>query len=118
METDGNHVWSDAGKLHGSSGSRIKFLRKLFESTGTTGLIAADEPYYPNAGNPGERILYYFDFHCLAEYEFPLPDKVTFKATMIDPWGMTKAPLPGTFSGKSKITLIGRPYMAVLFERV
>jgi hypothetical protein len=37
---------------------------------------------------------------------------------MIDPWEMTKAPLPGTFSGKSKITLIGRPYMAVLFERV
>jgi hypothetical protein len=118
METDGNPVWSDAGKLHGSSGSRIKFLRKLLESTGTTGLIAADNPYYPNAGNPGERILYYFDFHCLAEYEFPLPDKVTFKATMIDPWEMTKAPLPGTVSGKSKITLSGRPYMAVLFERL
>ena len=118
METDSNPVWSDAGKLHGSSGPRITFLRKLLESTGTNGLIAATEPYYANAGNPGERILYYFDFHRPAEYEFPLPEKLTFKATMIDPWEMTKAPLSGTFSGKSKIKLSGRPYMAVLFERV
>jgi hypothetical protein len=118
METDGNPVWSDAGKLHGSSGPRITFLRKLLESTGTNGLIAATEPYYANAGNPGERILYYFDFHRPAEYEFPLPEKLTFKATMIDPWEMTKAPLSGTFNGKSRIKLSGRPYMAVLFERV
>jgi hypothetical protein len=116
-ETDGNPVWSDAGKLHGSSGPRITFLRKLLESTGTTGLIAATEPYYANAGNPGQRILYYFDYHCVAEYEFPLPEEVTFKATMIDPWAMTKTPLPGSFRGKSKIELSGKPYMAVLFEK-
>jgi hypothetical protein len=62
-------------------------------------------------------ILYYFDYHCVGEYEFPLPEKVEFKATMIDPWAMTESPLPGTFSGKSKIKLTGKPYMAVLFER-
>jgi hypothetical protein len=117
MVTDGNPVWSDAGKLHGSSAPRITFLRKLLESTGTPGLIAADAPYYPNAGNPGELILYYFDFHCVGEYEFPLPEKVTFKATMIDPWEMTKTPMPGTFTGKSKITLSGKPYMALLFQK-
>ncbi len=117
METDGNPVWSDAGKLHGSSAPRITFLRKLLESTGTPGLIAAEEPYYPNAGNPGECILYYFDYHCVGEYEFPLPEQVRFKATVIDPWAMTKEPMAGTFSGKSKITLSGKPYMAMLFER-
>jgi hypothetical protein len=36
---------------------------------------------------------------------------------MVDPWEMTTAALPGTFSGKSKITLTGKPYMAVLFEK-
>ncbi|HUV68875.1 MAG TPA: DUF5060 domain-containing protein [Terracidiphilus sp.] len=117
MEKDDNPVWSDAGALHGTSGQRITFLRKLLQSAGTTGLYAANEPYYANAGNPGERILYYFDYHRPAEYEFPLPDKVAFKATMIDPWAMTKAPLPGTFRGKSKIELSGKPYMAVLFEK-
>ena len=117
MTTNGEPVWSDAGTLHGTSPARITFLRKLLEGTGTTGLFAAESPYYPNAGNPGERSLYYFDYHCVGEYEFPLPATAQFKATMIDPWAMTTSPMPGTFSGKSKMTLSGKPYMAVLFEK-
>jgi hypothetical protein len=117
MVTDGSPVWSDAGALHGSSAARITFLRKLLEKSGTTGLMAAENPYYLNAGNPGAVILYYFDYHCVGEYEFPLPENVKFKATMIDPWAMTESPLPGTFSGRSKIALTGKPYMAVLFEK-
>ncbi len=117
MSTDGGPVWSDAGRLHGSSPARITYLRKLLERTGTTGLMAAEKPYYLNAGNPGQVILYYFDYHCAGEYEFPLPGNTKFKATMIDPWAMTETPLAGVYSGKSKITLTGRPHMAVLFER-
>jgi hypothetical protein len=117
MSGDANPVWSDAGTLHGTSGARITFLRKLLESSGTPGLMAADNPYYLNAGNQGERVLYYFDYHCVGEYEFPLAENAKFKATMIDPWAMTTTALPGTYSGKSKITLSGRPYMAVLFEK-
>jgi len=117
MTTDGNPVWSDAGTLQGTSAARILFLRKLLESTGTTGLMAADAPYYLNAGNPGERILYFFDFHCVGEYEFPLPEKEKYKVTLIDPWAMMKTPLAGTFSGKSKIALSGKPYQAVLIEK-
>ena len=117
MVTDGSPVWSDAGELHGTSPARITFLRKLLEKSGTTGLMAAENPYYLNAGNPGAVILYYFDYHCVGEYEFPLPENVKFKATMIDPWAMTESPLPGTFSGKSKITLTGKPCMAVLFQK-
>jgi hypothetical protein len=117
MVTDGSPVWSDAGELHGSSAARITFLRKLLEKSRTTGLMAAENPYYLNAGNPGAVILYYFDYHCVGEYEFPLPERVAFKAAMIDPWEMTESLLPGTFSGKSKITLSGKPYMAVLFVK-
>lgn len=118
MSTDGNPTWSDAGKLHGTSAARITFLRKLLERTGTTGLMAAESPYYTNAANPGDLYLYYFDFHCVGEYEFPLPPKGDFKMTMIDPWQMTQTPVPGTFSGKSKLALTGKPYMAVLIEKV
>jgi hypothetical protein len=117
MTTDGSPVWSDAGELHGTSAARITFLRKVLARTRTTGLMAEENPYYLNAGNAGELVLYYFDYHCVGEYEFPLPDKVTFKATEIDPWTMTATALPGTFSGKSKITLSGRPYQAMLFEK-
>ena len=117
MSSDGDPVWSDAGKLHGTSAARISFLRRLLERTGTTGLMAADAPYYLNAANPDERYLYYFDYHCVGEYEFPLPEKEEFKITMIDPWAMTMTPVPGTFSGKGKIALTGKPYMAVLIEK-
>lgn len=117
ISTDGNPVWSDAGTLHGTSAARITFLRKLLENSGTTGLMAAESPYYPNAGNPGERSLYFFDVHCVGEYEFPLPEKGNFKITLIDPWAMTTTQVAGTFSGKSKIALSGKPYMAVLIEK-
>ncbi len=117
MTQDGGPVWSDAGELRGTSGERITFLRKLLERTGTTGLMAAENPYYANAGNAGRLYLYYFDYHCVGEYEFPLPEKETFKMTWIDPWAMTTTAVPGTLSGKSKVTLTGKPYMAVLFEK-
>jgi hypothetical protein len=117
ISIDGNPVWSDAGTLHGTSAARITFLRKLLENTGTTGLMAAEAPYYSCAANPGERYLYFFDFHCVGEYEFPLPEKVKFKVTLVDPWAMTTAPVVGTFSGKSKITMSGKPYQAVLIEK-
>lgn len=117
ISTDESPVWSDAGELHGKSAPRITFLRKLLESTGTTGLMAPEDPYYPNAGNPGTLVLYSFDYHCVGEYEFPLPANVQFKATLIDPYAMTKQPIPGLFTGKSKIELPGKPYMAVLFEK-
>ncbi|MGB7265330.1 MAG: DUF5060 domain-containing protein [Terracidiphilus sp.] len=117
MTTDGSPVWSDAGELHGTSPARITFLRKLLEGTGTTGLMAAENPYYLNAGNAGALYLWYFDYHCVGEYEFSLPENAQFKATMIDPWAMTTSALPGSFSGKSKITLSGKPYMAVMFEK-
>ena len=115
---DGLPVWSDAGKLQGSSAPRLAFLRKILEESGTTGLMAADAPYYPNASNSGQRYLYYFDYHCAGEYEFPLPEEGKFKASLIDPWEMTKTQLSGAFSGKSKIELTGKPYMAVLFEKI
>jgi hypothetical protein len=62
--------------------------------------------------------LYYFDYHCAGEYEFPLPEEGKFKAALIDPWEMTKTQISGDFSGKSKIELTGKPYMAVLFEKI
>jgi len=116
--TDGAPTWSDGGTLHGESATRITWLRKLLEGTKTTGLMAQEAPYYLNAANPGETYLWFFDFHCVGDYEFPLPEKGKFKVTLVDPWAMTKTAVPGTFSGKSHITLTGKPYMAALVEKV
>jgi Domain of unknown function (DUF5060)/Domain of unknown function (DUF5605)/Protein of unknown function (DUF4038) len=118
ITTDGAPVWSDAGELHGTSPARLAFLHDLLKKAGTTGLFAPEKPYYTNAGIPGQLDLWFFDYHQPAEYEFPLPETTQFKATLIDPWAMTSTTIPGTFSGKSNLKLPGKPYRAVLFEKV
>jgi hypothetical protein len=62
-------------------------------------------------------ILYYFDYHRPARYDFPLPATANYSATLIDPFAMTAAPVQGTFTGKSRIALTNRPYQAVLFQK-
>jgi hypothetical protein len=124
--------WSHGGKLHGISPARIAFLRKLVEETATAvgkdakrvGLEAqTPAAYYLNAsssdaaGHTTQEILYFMDYHQPIYYDFPLPDG-TFTAELIDPWEMTTTPLSGTFTGRSRIKLAGRPYQALRFRRV
>jgi hypothetical protein len=123
--------WAHGGKLHGTSPARIGFLRKLVEDTAAaagkdskrTGLEAAQPAYYLNAsstdagGRSVQEILYYMDYHQPIFYEFPLPEG-KFTAETIDLWAMTVTPLPGTFSGKTKIKLTGKPNQALRFRSV
>jgi hypothetical protein len=117
--------------LKGTSPARIGFLRKLVEETAAragkdakrTGLEAPVRPYYLNAvsldsaGTSTQEILYYMDFHQPVFYEFPLPAG-KFSAELIDPWEMKITALPGTFEGKTKLKLTGRPYQALRLRRV
>jgi hypothetical protein len=113
--------WSHGGKLVGTSPQRIGFLRRLFEETTTRGLDAPDNPYYLNAVSARDSksapdgILYYFDFHQPGDYVFPLGDG-RYKADLIDPWEMTVTPVPGTHTGKARLTLPVKPYQAVRFR--
>jgi Domain of unknown function (DUF5060)/Protein of unknown function (DUF4038)/Domain of unknown function (DUF5605) len=117
ISENGESSWSDAGRLRGESPTRIAFLRALLEKITKTGLTPADTPYYLNAGTSNELILYYFDYHRPARYDFPLPATANFSATLIDPFAMTTTPISGTFSGKSRIQLPNKPYQAILFQK-
>jgi hypothetical protein len=115
----GESSWSDAGRLRGDSPQRIAFLRSLIEKITKTGLNPPEaSPYYLNAGSGNELILYYFDYHRPARYDFPLPTTMNFSATLIDPYNMTTTPVPGVFSGKSRVQLPSKPFQAILFQRV
>jgi hypothetical protein len=109
---------ANGGAMHGDSPARIGFLRKVLEESTATGLTQFDGTYYLSAGDPGRLYLYFFDYHQPAEYEFPLPQDTKFTAEIIDPWEMTITPVAGTFSGNSKLTLPGKPYMAARFRKV
>ncbi len=118
--------WSHGGALKGTSPQRIGFLRRLVEeiasAPGHPGLEADDVNYYPNAhafaadGASVAGLLYFMDYHQPVWYEFPLPEG-TFTAEWIDPWAMTRTPVEGRFSGKTRLKLSGKPYQAVLFRR-
>ncbi len=113
----GESSWSDAGRLRGASGPRIGFLRALVERITKAGLTGYEGAYYLSAGTPDELYLYYFDYHRPARYDFPLPTTANFSATLIDPFAMTMTPLPGPFTGRSRLTLPSQPYRAVLFQK-
>jgi hypothetical protein len=113
----GESSWSDAGRLRGESGQRIAFLRALIERITKVGLNEYEGAYYLSAGAPGELYLYYLDYHRPARYDFPLPTTANFSATLIDPFSMTATPVPGSFTGTSRLALPGKPYWAVLFQK-
>ena len=107
--------WSDAARCTERAPRASRFCASCWRNR-NDGLDGCGESVLFECRQSGRGDSHYFDYHCVGEYEFPLPENVKFKATMIDPWAMTGTPLPGTYSGKSKITLSGKPYMAVLFE--
>jgi len=116
--------WSHGGTLKGTSPQRLAFLRKIVEETaaageGPIGFTQLEPPHYLTAKRSrDEAFLFYFDFHQPLYDDFPLPDQGTYRAELIDPWAMTITPVSGQFSGKSRLKLAGKPYMAVRFTRV
>ena len=118
--------WSHGGTLHGTSPRAIAFLRKLVEEAcaekGVRAVLEPDpQPYYLNAAvydrerKTARTVLYYFDDHQPIWYEFPLPEG-EFTAEAIDPEKGTITALDGTFRGKAKIRLSGRPFQAMRFR--
>jgi hypothetical protein len=122
--------WAHGGALRGTSPDRIGFLRKILESTAAgdraktvlAGMEAETSPYYPSAdtylndGKSVSTVLCFMDYHQPIWSEFDLPEG-KFTAELIDPWAMTITPVSGTFSGKSKLRLTGKPFQAVRFQR-
>ena len=111
-------TWSDCGALRGESGPRIAFLRGLVEQSTKTGFNESEGAYYLNAVDAAGNIVYYFDVHRPAHYDFPLPTTGNYSAALVDPFAMTSTPLTGTFTGKSRIKLPSKPYRAMLFQKV
>ncbi len=107
--------WSKGGVLHGESPQRIAFLRRILDQAPPGGLNPTSE-YYASAGQPGRYYLYYFDYHQPNSYQFDLPGAASYRADLIDPWNMTITPLAGSFRGKFRLDLPGKPYVAVRLQ--
>lgn len=110
--------WSHGGKLHGESHKRFKFLLDVMKSTQGIGLRLAGEA--PGGGicsvpekSAGEAgCLYYYSFMRPSFEEVYIDDETAFEVEVLDTWEttITKA---GTFKGRFKVDLPGKPYMAI-----
>jgi hypothetical protein len=112
--------WSKGGELHGSSPSRIAFLRTILEDA-----PASLEPLpemvmrsgHPTAGVRGQYVLQYLGFFQPRSRAFELPADEPYRFEVIDTWNMTIEEA-GIQSGSCSVDLPGRPHMAIRITRV
>jgi hypothetical protein len=105
--------WSKGGELYGESPERIAFLRKIIEEAPQQADPIEALRDAPTIGIEGEYYLQYFGIHRPAYREFPLPEDRQFQIEVIDTWNMTVTPMPGTYSGLTRIDLPGASYIAI-----
>jgi hypothetical protein len=137
LSQPGGGAWTSAGGvLVGQSPERIAFLRKILEDGPAEGIEPVDRFYETHiGGQAGEYYLIYFGKETPTEWVFSLPkDRLTagmqFKLEILDTWNITVTPVDSVFSivkhsnylfhaeGEQKVTLPGRPYMALRIRRV
>ncbi len=111
--------WSKGGALYGQSPARIAFLRQIIEAAPVKGLEPLPWGWdVACGGQEGHYYLVYWGEHQPLYWYMPLPAEGQYQIDLIDTWEMTISPLPGLFSGKTRIELPGKPYMAARARRV
>ena len=134
--------WSKGGILRGQSPPRLTFLRNVLEDSPAEGIEPIDKWQNPQyGGQPGKYYLIYLGKEKPTEWEVKLPkppqgkgialdDGMKFQAEVLDTWNMTTTPIKGTLTLKKKtdyfyadkdgrkITLPGKPYMAIRLRRM
>jgi hypothetical protein len=114
--------WSKGGELVGESPARIAFLRAVLESGPKGGIdpLALGGGYWdlPVGGKAGEYYLFYFGISRPRFRVIDLPEDRRFKVDVIDSWDMTVSAVPGTHSGRLRLDLPAKQFMAIRAEAV
>ncbi len=114
--------WSHGGELYGESPARIKFLHSILEQTPGLGLKQGEGMFDETVGVPDQMApasyeIHYYGFGRPSFRDFRKPEKESWKAEIIDTWNMTVEDA-GVHSGKFRLALPGREYMAVRLVRL
>jgi hypothetical protein len=109
--------WSKGGELVGSSPPRIAFLRRILEEGPQGGIdpISMGPAYWdlPVGGVVDKFYLFYFGQSQPSYRVIDVPTTGHYRVEILDTWNMTVTPMPGLFSGKLKVELPARQFMAV-----
>ena len=110
--------WSHGGVLHGESHPRLKFLRTILEKTPGLGLkpiVREWDEVVATAENGTFYYLIYLGFMrpIYRDYDFGI---ASYMVDVIDTWEMKTETL-GPFTGRVRIPLPGKKYMALRIYR-
>jgi hypothetical protein len=110
--------WSKGGRLTGTSPERIAFLRAIVahSPTGVLDPLGSDWDA-PRGGVAGEYELLYCGFNQPSFRWVDLPDGGSYAVDVIDTWNMTVERVAERASGKVRVELPGRQYMAIRLTR-
>ena len=117
--------WSHGGPLHGESPARIRFLHKILLETPGCGLkrgqgsfdetVAVPDGAAGMMGDGAGYEIHYYGFGRPSFRDFVKPEG-QWRAEVIDTWEMTVTDA-GVHSGRFRIPLPGKEYMAVRLTR-
>lgn len=112
--------WSKGGVLKGESPERIAFLRSIAEEGPAGGMSPISFGWsswdLPSGGEEGAYYLFYFGFNRPRFRDFELPQGRAYSCEVIDTWEMRIDEVEGRFSGKCRVRLPGKQYIAVRFR--
>jgi len=116
--------WSHGGALHGESHKRFGFLLDVLRQTPGMGLRPSPRASWDEVcGEPeegryaGSYYLYYYSFMRPSFRDFHLEEDARYEVRVIDTWEMTST-VAEVFSGRFRIPLPAKPYMAVQIRRL
>ncbi len=120
--------WSHGGKLKGESWKRFGFLLDILKETPGPGLkLSAGSGWDEVCAVPDDMLdemtgsknyrLYYYSFMRPSWREFFFDEDSRYQVYILDTWNMTRTDA-GIHQGKFRITLPGKPYMAIQIKKV
>lgn len=115
--------WSHGGELHGESPARIRFLHQILCETPGLGLKRGEGIFDEVVGVPdtpmyqGGYEIHYYGFGRPSFRDFHKEEDVSYRVEVIDTWEMTITNA-GVHSGKFRIPLPGKEYMAIRLIKV
>ena len=114
--------WSKGGELVGTCPARIAFLKGVLEEAPQGGInplpLGPSSWDVPAGGVAGEYYLFYFGFNQPTFRDLELPSDRRFQVDVIDTWNMTVTPLEGPKSGRFRVSLPGKQFMAIRARKV
>ena len=122
LHPEGVLWWSHGGTLHGESPARIRFLSEVLKSVPGMALRPYERTQWDEVcavpagiGQQDDMYLYYYSFMRPSFRDYTVSGR--YRVTVIDTWNMTMED-QGIHEGSFRVTLPGRPYIAVRLERV